>query len=125
MYCCGLRTSGQEREWPFAKTIKGVGIRNLQLGSCCVNHLTSLSETPLVPAHIVFMEQFRYLGTNLTKQNVIQDEIRSSLQSGNVCCHSVQNVWSSSFAPKNIKIKIYRNTDLRISCVGVKPGRSQ
>jgi hypothetical protein len=54
-------------------------MRNLQLGSCCVHHVTSLSETTLVPAHIVFMEHFRYLGTNLTKQNGIQDEIRSKM----------------------------------------------
>jgi hypothetical protein len=35
-------------------------------------------------------------GTNLTKQNSIQEEIKSRLKSGNVCYHSVQNVLSSS-----------------------------
>ena len=35
------------------------------------------------------VEQFKYLGTNLTNQNSIQEEIKSRLKSGNVCYHSV------------------------------------
>jgi ribosomal protein S2 len=34
--------------------------------------------------------QFRYLGTTITNQNLIQEEIKSRLNSGNACCHSVQ-----------------------------------
>jgi len=52
-------------------------------------------------------EQFQYLGTNITNQNSIQEEIKSRLKSGNACCHSVQNVWCSSLLSKNIRIKIY------------------
>jgi hypothetical protein len=37
------------------------------------------------------VEKFRYLGTTLTNQNSIQDEIKSRLKSGNSCYHSVQN----------------------------------
>jgi hypothetical protein len=54
------------------------------------------------------VEEFRYLGTTLTDQNSIQEEITSSLKLGNACCHSVQNPLSSSLLSKNLKIKIYR-----------------
>jgi len=46
-------------------------------------------------------------GTTLTNQNSIQEEIRR-LKSGNACCDSVQNILSSSFLSKNMKIKRYR-----------------
>ena len=54
------------------------------------------------------VEQFRYLGTKLTNQNCIQEEIKSSMMSGNACYHSVQNVLCSVLIYKNINIKIYR-----------------
>ena len=53
-------------------------------------------------------DQFKYLGTNLTNQNFIREEIKSSLKSGNACYHSVQSLLSSSLLSKNMKIKIYR-----------------
>ena len=53
------------------------------------------------------VEEFKYLGTTLTNQNFIQEEIKSRLKSGNTCYHSVQNLFSSSLLSKNIKIKIY------------------
>jgi hypothetical protein len=55
------------------------------------------------------VEEFRYLGTSLTSQNSIQEEIKSRLKSGNACCHSVQNLLSSRLLSKNTKIKIHRN----------------
>jgi hypothetical protein len=39
--------------------------------------------------------KFRYLRTTLTNQNDIHDEIKSILNSGNTCYHSVQNLLSS------------------------------
>jgi len=42
------------------------------------------------------VEHFKYLGTTLTHQNYIQDEIKSRLNSGNACYHSVQNILPSS-----------------------------
>jgi len=54
------------------------------------------------------VEQFKYLGTTLTNQNSIQEEIKSRLKAGNACYHSVQNIVSSRLLSKNIKIKIYR-----------------
>jgi hypothetical protein len=54
------------------------------------------------------VEEFRYLGTTLTNQNFIQEEIKSRLKPGNACYHSVQNILSSILLSKNIKINIYR-----------------
>jgi hypothetical protein len=48
--------------------------------------------------------QFRYLGTAITKQNLIQEEIKRRLNSSNACYHSVQNVLSSRLLSKIIKI---------------------
>jgi len=42
------------------------------------------------------VEEFKYLGTNLTVQNFIQEEIKSRLKSGNAWYHLVQNILSSN-----------------------------
>jgi len=60
------------------------------------------------------VEEFRYLGTTLTYQNSIPEEIKSRLRSGNAYYHSVQNLLSSRLLPKNLKIKIYRNIILPV-----------
>ena len=44
------------------------------------------------------------MGTILTDQNNIQEEIKNRLKSGNACYHSVQNLLSSGLLSKNIKI---------------------
>ena len=64
------------------------------------------------------MEQFRYLGTIITNQNSIQEEIKSRLKSGNAYYYSVQNILSSSFLFKTLKIKIYRIIILPIVSYG-------
>jgi hypothetical protein len=60
------------------------------------------------------VEEFGYLGTALSNQNSIQEEIKSRLKSGNACYHSVQNLLSCSLLSKNVKIKLYRNIILPI-----------
>jgi hypothetical protein len=45
--------------------------------------------------------QFKYLETKVTNQNLIQDDFRRRQNSGNACCHSVQNLLSSSKKLKN------------------------
>ena len=48
-------------------------------------------------------EEFKYLGTNLTNQNSIAEEIKSRLRSGNACYHSVENLLSSRLLSKNLR----------------------
>ena len=64
------------------------------------------------------VEVFKYLGTTLTNQNSIVEEIKSRLRSGNACYHSVQNILSSRLQSKNLKIKIYRIIILPIVLYG-------
>ena len=52
------------------------------------------------------VEEFKYLGTTLTNQNAIQEEIKSRLRSGNACYYTVQKLLSSRLLSKNLKIKI-------------------
>jgi hypothetical protein len=49
------------------------------------------------------VSQFKYLGTTVTNQNLIQDDIKRRLNSGNVCSHSVQKLLFSRLLSKNIK----------------------
>jgi len=69
------------------------------------------------------VEGFKYLGTTLTNQSSIVEEIKSRMRSGNVCYHSVQKLLSSTLLSKNLKIKIYRTLSLPVVCKGVKLGR--
>jgi len=64
------------------------------------------------------VEEFKYLGTTLTNQNSIAEEINSRLSSGNGCYHSVQNLLSSRLLSKNLKIKIYRTIILPVVLYG-------
>ena len=64
------------------------------------------------------MEDFKYLGTTLTNQNSIQEEIKSRLKSGTACYHLVRNLLSSSLLSKNLKIKIYRTVILPVVLYG-------
>jgi hypothetical protein len=64
------------------------------------------------------VEDLKYLGTTLTNQNSVPEEIKSRLKSGNACCRTVQNNFSSSFLSNNLKIKIFRNTILRVVLYG-------
>jgi hypothetical protein len=58
------------------------------------------------------------LGTTLTNQHSIQEEIKNRLKKWNSCYYLVQNLLPSSLLSKNLKIKIYRNTILHAVVYG-------
>jgi hypothetical protein len=53
--------------------------------------------------------QFKYLGTTVTNLNLIQEEMKRRLNSGNTCYHSVQNLLSSGLLSINEKLAIENN----------------
>jgi hypothetical protein len=54
------------------------------------------------------VSQFKYLGTTVTNQNLIKEEIKRRLNSGNACYHSVKSLLSCRLLSKNVKIRIYK-----------------
>jgi hypothetical protein len=48
----------------------------------------------------------KYLGTSLTDQNCLHEEIKTRLNSGNACYHSVQRLLSSRLLSRNVKVDI-------------------
>ena len=49
------------------------------------------------------VDEFKYLGTTLTNQNSIQEEIKSRLKLGNACYYSVLNLFFFQFAIQKVK----------------------
>ena len=68
--------------------------------------------------HLKGLEQFKYLGTTLTNQNSIQEEIKNRLKSGDVPYRLTQNLLFPSLLSKNIKIKMYRTIMLPVVLYG-------
>jgi hypothetical protein len=62
--------------------------------------------------------QFKYLGTTVRNQNLIQEEIKRRLNSGNACYHSVQILLSSRLLSRNLKIRIYKTIILPVVLYG-------
>jgi hypothetical protein len=60
------------------------------------------------------VEEFKYLGANLTNQYSIQEEVKSRLKLGNACYYSVQNLLSPRLLSKNLKIRIHRSINLPV-----------
>jgi hypothetical protein len=64
------------------------------------------------------VSQLKYLGTTVTNQNLIKEEIKRRLNSGNACYHSVQNLLSSQLLLKKLKIRIYKTIILPVVLYG-------
>jgi hypothetical protein len=60
---------------------------------------------------------FKHLGT-LTDQNCKPEEIKSRLNSGSACYHSVQSLLSSRLLSRNVKVKIYKTIILPVVLYG-------
>jgi hypothetical protein len=63
------------------------------------------------------MSQFKYLGMTVTNQNLIKEEIKKRLNSGNACYHLAQNLLSSLLLSKNVKVRLYKTIILHLVCV--------
>jgi hypothetical protein len=63
--------------------------------------------------------QFKYLGTTVTNPNLIPEEIKGRLNSGNACYHSAQDHLSSRLLSKNVKIRIHENCNFACGSVWV------
>jgi hypothetical protein len=64
------------------------------------------------------VSQFKYLGTTVTSQNLIREEIKRRLNSGNACYRSVQILLSSHLLSKNVKIRLYKTIILPVVLCG-------
>jgi sorting nexin-29 len=64
------------------------------------------------------VDEVKYLGTTLTNQNLIQENLNSRLKSGNACYHSVQYLMPSRLLSKSLKIKMYRTIILPVVLYG-------
>jgi hypothetical protein len=62
--------------------------------------------------------QFKYLGATVPNQKLTHDKTAKRFNSGNVCYHSVQNLFYSRLLSKNVKIIIYKIIILLVALYG-------
>jgi hypothetical protein len=64
------------------------------------------------------VEQFRYLGLTVANENLIQEEIKRRMNSGNAFYHSVRKFLSSRLLSNSVKIRIYKTMILPVVLYG-------
>jgi hypothetical protein len=57
-------------------------------------------------------EEFKYMGTTVTNETLIDEEIKRTLNLGNACYQSFQNLLSFCLLSGNVKFKIYETVIL-------------
>jgi hypothetical protein len=62
--------------------------------------------------------KLKYLGTTLTDQNCMLKKIKSRLNLGSACYHSVQSLLSSHLLSRNVKVKMYKTIILPVVLYG-------
>jgi hypothetical protein len=62
------------------------------------------------------MAKFQHFGINVTNKNCICEEIKSRLNVGNACYHSLQSLILPS--PNNIKVKVHKTIILPVILYG-------
>jgi sorting nexin-29 len=99
----GLEVDAEKPKYMFLSRCQNVG----------QNHDIKISDISVENT-----EQFGLLGTTVTNQHLIQEEIKSTLNSGYACNHSVQNILSSHLLSKNVKLRIYKTIILPVVLYG-------
>jgi UDP-N-acetylglucosamine 2-epimerase len=102
----GYRSGGPGSIPGTTRKIKVVGLEGGSLS--LVSTTEELLDRKVANRSFGNVSQSKYLGTTVTNQNLIQEEIKGRLNSGNACYHSVQNLLSSRLLSKNVKIRIYK-----------------
>jgi hypothetical protein len=73
------------------------------------NHGMKIVNTPFEN-----VAKFKRLGTTITNQNSIHEEIKNRLNSRNACSHSIQNTLSSHLLFKTAKIQVHKTIILPV-----------
>jgi hypothetical protein len=89
----------------FSKTVR--------LEEKYIEHETCVSVFSTTIARNIFL-----LSKYLVNQNLIHEEIKKRLNSGNACNRSVQNLLSSRLLSRNTRIRMYENIILPVVLYG-------